>query len=85
MTNQEITTKIQEVTSLLSSVYILALNKKGFLEKQHVTNEVIRVLEFNGITFMKYTHPAIDLVFANISKTPNSTEASNAWGMKIGA
>ena len=85
MTNQEITNKSQEVASLLSDVYITTLNRKLFLEKQSVTDEVLRVLEFNGITFMKHTHPIIDLIFTNISKSANAFETSNAWSIKIGA
>ena len=85
MTNQEITNKSEEVTSLLSDVFITFLNKKGFLEKQRVTDEVLRVLEFNNITFMRYTHPVIDSVYANISKSANAFETSNAWSIKIGA
>ena len=85
MKNQEITNKSQEVASLLSDIFITSLNKKSFLEKQRVTDEVLRVLEFNGITFMKHTHPTIDLVFANISKSANAFETSNAWSVKIGA
>ena len=43
MKNQEITNKSQEVASLLSDVFITSLNKKSFLEKQRVTDEVLRV------------------------------------------
>lgn len=85
MTNQEITNKSQELVSFLSDVFITSLNKKSFLEKQRVTDEVLRVFEFNGITFMKHTHPAIDSVFANISKSANAFTTSNAWSIKIGA
>lgn len=80
MRNQsEINSKITEVVTLLTDVFTHTLKTKGILETQFVTDEVLRVLEFNGITFMRDTHPAIDRVFANLDSVATLL-ASNAFG-----
>tara|TARA_R110000737_G_scaffold261961_1_gene270072 strand:- start:302 stop:541 length:240 start_codon:yes stop_codon:yes gene_type:complete len=74
--------KISEILECLTTTFIGAVKRDNYLEKQYVTDEVLRVLHFNNITFMKDTHPALDLVFANISKVCELT-ASNAWSYKL--
>ena len=44
--------KTSEIVNLLTSTFIGTVKRKNHLEKQHVTNEVLRVLHFNNITFM---------------------------------
>ena len=74
--------KISEILECLTTTFIGAVKRDNYLEKQYVTDEVLRVLHFNNITFMKDTHPALDLVFANISTVCELT-ASNAWSYKL--
>lgn len=79
MRNQsEINSKITEVVALLTDVFTNTLKTKRTLEAQFVTDEVLRVLQFNGITFMIDTHPAIDRVFANLHIT-STLSTSNAF------
>ena len=74
--------KTTEIVNLLTTVFIGAVKRDNHLEKQYVTNEVLRVLQFNGVSFMQDTHPALDLVFTNISKACELT-TSNAWSYKL--
>tara|TARA_R100000951_G_scaffold98259_1_gene88163 strand:+ start:543 stop:821 length:279 start_codon:yes stop_codon:yes gene_type:complete len=74
--------KISEIVQCLTTTFISAVKRDNYLEKQYVTNEVLRVLHLNDITFMKHTHPALDLVFVNISKVCDLT-VSNAWTYKL--
>lgn len=81
MTQSQITSKRTEVIALLSSVFIHALKTTELVSKQRVTDEVLRVLGFHGITAMEYTWPAIDAVFANLSGV-STLESSNAFVYK---
>ena len=81
MTTTEINTKTAEIVELLSSVFIHTLKNTNFVCKQRVTDEVLRVLEFNGITEMRFTHPSIDSVYANLA-TICTSESSNAFVYK---
>tara|TARA_R110000787_G_scaffold244473_2_gene350398 strand:- start:47 stop:286 length:240 start_codon:yes stop_codon:yes gene_type:complete len=74
--------KTSEIVNLLTTTFIGAVKRNNHLEKQYVANEVLRVLQNNNITFMRDTHPALDLVFANISKSCELT-TSNAWSYKL--
>ena len=74
--------KTTEIVNLLTTVFTGAVKRDNHLEKQQVTNEVLRVLHSNGVTLMADTHPAIDLVFSNISELCE-LETSNAWSYKI--
>lgn len=78
MTNTQITLKSTELINFMSDVFITSLNKTGYVEKQRLTDEVLRVFEFNGITEMKYTHPALDSVFANLALV-STLETSNSF------
>ena len=74
--------KISEIVQCLTSVFLGAVKRDNFLEKQYVTDEVLRVLHNNDITFMRHTHPAINLVFSNIKKECELT-TSNSWTYKL--
>ena len=78
MTNTQITLKSTELINIMSDVFITSLNKTGYVEKQRLTDEVLRVFEFNGITKMKYTHPALYSVLLNLSSVSN-LETSNSF------
>ena len=81
MKTTEINTKTAEIVELQSSVFIHTLTTTSYMCKQRVTDEVIRVLAFHGITQMRYTWNAIDSVYANLA-TICTSEASNAFGYK---
>ena len=74
--------KTSEIVNLLTCTFIGTVKRNNHLEKQYVTDEVLRVLHFNNITFMRDTHPALDLVFSNISKVCELTTL-NAWSYKL--
>ena len=78
MTNTQITLKSTELINFMSDVFITSLNKTGYVEKQRLTDEVLRVFEFNGITEMKYTHPALDEVLLNLALV-SALETSNSF------
>ena len=79
MTNTQITLKSTELINLMSDVFITSLKKTGYVGKQRLTDEVLRVFEFNGITQMKYTYPALDAVFLNLASV-STMETSNSFG-----
>ena len=81
MTNTQITLKSSELINLMSDVFITSLKKTGYVGKQRLTDEVLRVFEFNGITQMKYTHPALDKVFINLGLV-STLETANAFTLK---
>ena len=70
--------KSKELITIISQVFIVSLKKTGYVEKQALTDEVLRVFEMNGITQMKDTHPALDQVFANLGLY-STLETSNAF------
>lgn len=74
--------KTSEIVGCLTTVFISDIKRNNHLEKQFVTNEVLRVLHLNHITFMRHTHPALDLVYDNISKVCD-LETSNSWTYKL--
>mgnify|MGYP003634583484 FL=1 len=73
--------KSEELVTFVSEVFITTLKKTGYVEKQRLTDEILRVFEFNGITKMKYTHPALDKVFNNLGLV-STLETSNAFSYK---
>ena len=81
MTTTQVTLKSKELVTIMSEVFIASLKKTGYVEKQRLTDEVLRVFEFNGITQMKYTHPALDKVFINLGLV-STLETSNAFTWK---
>ena len=81
MTTTQITLKSSEIINLMSDVFITSLKKTGYVGKQRLTDEVLRVFEFNGITQMKYTYPALDKVFINLGLA-STMETSNAFTFK---
>ena len=81
MTESQIISKRTEVIELLTDVFTHAMKTTEYVEKQRVTDEVLRVLEFHGITAMRYTWHAIDAVFANLAEA-STLETSNAFGYK---
>jgi len=78
MTTTQVTLKSRELVSTMSDIFIASLKKTGYVEKQRLTDEVLRVFEFNGITEMKYTHPALDKVFINLG-LECTLETSNSF------
>jgi len=81
MTTTQVTLKSRELVSTMSDIFIASLKKTGYVEKKRLTDEVLRVFEFNGITEMKYTHPALDKVFINLGLV-STLETANAFTLK---
>ena len=73
-----IQSKSKEIVTVISEVFITTLNNTGYVDKQRLADEVIRIFEYNGITQMKYTHPALDQVFTNLGLC-STLETSNAF------
>ena len=81
MTTTQVTSKSKQLVTFMSETFIATLKKTGYVEKQRLTDEVLRVFEFNGITQMKYTHPALDKVFINLGLV-STLETSNSFAFK---
>jgi len=81
MTTTQVTLKSEELVTFMSDMFITSLKKTGYVEKQRLTDEVLRVFEFNGITEMKHTHPSLDKVFANLGLV-STLETSNSFVFK---